>query len=266
MPKAKQKRSQPSQRRVTRSTPTESAQPMLPPPPQLPQEDFHPGLDNLADIIFQKVMAKVSAHFEEAPRPPTQASADNVPSSLAVPSCSHHYEEPSRVGHVDSPASVPSTTTGVVATTGVAPTAPSVDAANLAVRQLLGESVVPHDKTPLPLSCHLGIHVPVRLRERIWAGQFLELAILLPENTPTDEEESDSNKKQTKKLPPLSFEDFQSAFHIYVAIRSSKFPADAAGMLKHMQTVHELHKSFVPEAWAHYDRHYRMAMHHNQQV
>ena len=107
------------------------------------------------------------------------------------------------------------------------------------------------------------MHVSLRLKERIWAGQFVELALLLPGNAPVDDDNGEQKKQKDTKLPALSVSQFDSAFRILIALRAERHPQDAPGMLKHLETVHELTKMFGAEAGLFYDRNVRLAQHHN---
>ena len=113
------------------------------------------------------------------------------------------------------------------------------------------------------LSSPLGAHVPHTLRDKIWRGEYVELTKLLPANSGADDYAHESQTARKPPPPPLSIADFMSAFHTLAAIRTERFPADAPGMLKHADTVQQMHNMFGAEAWRFYDRQYRLAQQHN---
>ena len=145
---------------------------------------------------------------------------------------------------------------------------------NNAVSQILGESNPVQPAIPYPppqprFSTPLGAHVPSNIRAKIWNGQFVEMAHLLPSYTAQDDTRNskpDSKTQQKVEPKPLRLPDFAAAFRIFITIRAERSPQDAPGMLKHLDTIHEMHRLFGPQAWQHYDRAFRWAMQHNAQM
>lgn len=125
--------------------------------------------------------------------------------------------------------------------------------ASMAASSLLGELPSSPNEVAL-LSAPLGVHVAPEVRQKILQGKFVELHLLLP-NKPMDNPKSDV--KQAR--PNLSIGEFMTGFHTLAAIRTEKFPLEAPGLLKHAETVHQLHLAFGAEACRHYDRNFRMA-------
>jgi hypothetical protein len=103
------------------------------------------------------------------------------------------------------------------------------------------------------------------LRNKIWSGQFVELAELLPPPTFLDRD-CRTRGKQLQTPPSIRIEDFVSVFHSFIVIRSEKFLGDAPGMLKHLETVQTMSRCFGPLAWTHYDCGFRWAMQHDASI
>ena len=265
----------PSRKSKRRSQPPEAppATPPLPPlPVPPPQADFLPGTDSLADVIFHKVMAKVNEALGSAGQLPSSGAPQTSTTSqlhicTSAPTSSSF---PQLLLMFQPPAAGVASTTGVVPgaestiTQGVTQPTSSAAAANNAILNLLGESPnAPPNPSVYTLSSPLGIYVPLRLKERIWAGQFVDLALLLPGNVSLEDDEVDAKKAKDKKIMPLTMPQLVSAFHVLIAIRTERHPHDAPGMLKHLDTVQEIHKMFGAEAAVFYDHNVRLAQHHN---
>ena len=284
----------------TRSRGSHAAAPAstFPPPPTLPTTDFTPDTNDIADVIFHRVMARLAASGDSTARavspqvnhpvqPPAVASTSSQPPAVQAASCSsalqiNHPPVPalSSLPHSSATSSIappsslatssiahPSSLATSVAgpATSVAPTHTPSATANAALQALLGESNSP--SAPMRISTPLGAHVPVHRRERIWKGQFVELALLLPAYASFEEEEGDEkDKKRARKLPPLTIDDYSSAFHNFMSIRIMQHPQDACGMLKHLETVRKMNESFGHEAWTYYNRNFRLGQHHNPSI
>jgi len=141
-----------------------------------------------------------------------------------------------------------------------------VHAANTAISALLGEfptTTPPSISRSIRNSAPLGSHLPLRLKQKIWSGQFLDLASLLPQAQVDDDECDAAPKPKRPKPPPLSIAQFVSAFHIYISVTAEQFPHLAAPMIKHLSIVQKLSENFGDEAWRHYDQQFRWAKQHN---
>jgi hypothetical protein len=109
-------------------------------------------------------------------------------------------------------------------------------------------------------SAPLGSHVPQHLREKIHAGVFVELACLLPDYAMAFDFDGEPRRQKQRSLPSLNFFDFTSAFLILTAIRCERFPSEAGDMLKHLETVRAMHKTYGGDAWLQYDRQFRWSL------
>jgi hypothetical protein len=129
--------------------------------------------------------------------------------------------------------------------------------ANRAITDLLaGESpsalVQPPPYAYARLSAPLGAHVSVSLRAKIWTNDFVQLQELLPPNLTFMQLAANTAKAKPSTRasdgkatqPAMSFADYLTAFHIYIAIRVQKYPHEAAGMLKHLEVVREMRRTF----------------------
>lgn len=222
---------------------------LLSPPPAAAGLDLTAFLDVVVDRVTERLTGL-------AP-PPTAPAASLTP----VPALTPHAPPPELhvPPHVSSlPPPTPT----------LPPAAPSI--VNQALSQLLGEcpnAGTPHPgpSMPLRLSAPLGSHVNVALRSKIWCGEFIELSQLLPPtnaSTPSTRTYAHSGKPKASEhsATAMPFTDFITAFHIFIAVRIERHPQDAAGLLKHLEAVRDMQKSFGPQAWYQYDRSFRSAM------
>jgi hypothetical protein len=96
---------------------------------------------------------------------------------------------------------------------------------------------------------------PSNCAKKFMLGFFVELSCLLPDNAMDYDYDGEPRRLKRHSLPSLDFFDFTAAFLILTAIR---FPSE--GMLKHLETVRAMHKTYGDDAWLQYDRQFRWAM------
>ena len=100
--------------------------------------------------------------------------------------------------------------------------------------------------TELTSGIPLGAHIPKRIKEKIWANEYINLSALLPKNVDNDlwsvifapntvTLQNQQNVPKTKYI--LSFYEWNEAFRIFMVIYIQKFPEDAPHMLKYMSTI-----------------------------
>ena len=278
--------------------------------PEQPALPTIPGLDNLADVICQRVITSLTEQGWIAPPASSASPAAATPSGRVHDApggagtnqqAQLHYRLAAAPGGaaINAESQIRAAAPGGACTNfepplqprqllqvapGGAPISPgTLTAATQAAPggALSLFSPQPHSPVAAPnatgecpqagylpnpvtfLSSPLGVHVPPTLREKIWRGEFVELAKLLPANSTAVDDALESKTARKQPPPPLSIADFMSAFHTLVAIRTERFPAEAPGMLKHADTVQQMHTMFGPEAWRFYDRQYRLAQQHN---
>lgn len=200
----------------------------LPPTPQPTAE----ATAQLVDDVTEKIWKKLQEHLPALQTPaPLQPMPSTSSASLEVPS-------------------------------------DGADIANMAISNFLGgKPTQPRQGSHIRPSAPLGIHVPTKIKDRIWEEKFVEMHDLLSENASYSSDEDDNNKKAKKrKTPSLPIWEFIPAFDTFIAIRAQKFPNDAGPMLKHLHAIQMLNKSFGQEAWQFYDRHFRLAKQFNTEM
>lgn len=111
----------------------------------------------------------------------------------------------------------------------------------------------------------LGAHVKQKVREQIWANDFIDLATLLPSQTPEEPwtvtvapSSLTMTSKPVKAKGPLSYYDWIEAFHIYIVIYIEKYPQDMAHMLKYMSTIRDIYETRGAQAFQAYDQSFRL--------
>ena len=72
-----------------------------------------------------------------------------------------------------------------------------------------------------------------KIKEQIWAKQYFDLATLLPppQTTKPQNQESKANNTPFIHTP----DQWTTAFIVFVAIYSEKFPNQTPGLMKHME-------------------------------
>jgi len=117
---------------------------------------------------------------------------------------------------------------------------------------------------PLPLGCK----VPQRLHSKIWGGEFVDLKDLLQDRedsgmsftiTQNGQTPTMSMTLQHKSSPITTFDQWQSAFNMFVAIYSEKFPSETPHLMKYSETIIELSHKVPGKAWLTYDEQFRYA-------
>ncbi|CAC5363060.1 unnamed protein product [Mytilus coruscus] len=111
-------------------------------------------------------------------------------------------------------------------------------------------------------------HIPLKIKENIWRGEFIHLGILLKSATDLGSDstlDGDFVLKEgaltvVNKTPEsLSYiETWTSAFMIYMAILLQKWPTKAQEYLKYMQSIRLASSRGTNNGWAVYDEQYRL--------
>ena len=124
-------------------------------------------------------------------------------------------------------------------------------------------STIP-DVQPLSLNdgIQLGANVPLRVKQKIWSDQFVDLKTLLPsfkESTVSIqiEQNSLSFTNTQKSQNQLSIHQWTTAFITFMAIYIEKKPEDAPHLLKYCNTIREISASSGDSAWKFYDDNFR---------
>ncbi|XP_062576334.1 uncharacterized protein LOC134238229 [Saccostrea cucullata] len=129
---------------------------------------------------------------------------------------------------------------------------------------IVSSSVDDNNVTPLQLSggIPLGATIPLRVKQKIWANQYIDLRVLLPEHkqetvsVQIEEGSIKLNAKQSEKTP-LSIYQWTNAFITFMSIYIESNSQSASNLLKYMSTVRHLHASNGESAWRLYDEQFR---------
>lgn len=114
---------------------------------------------------------------------------------------------------------------------------------------------------------NVGSTVPQKIKEKIWAGKFIDLATLLkPEREAINELESGDLRiknhklvlEHTKNRSYLDIEDWTSAFIIFMSVMLEKFRTRAQELLKYMRDIRLASKRSNRFGWGAYDEQYRL--------
>ncbi len=125
------------------------------------------------------------------------------------------------------------------------------------------------------VNSQLGFHVPQNVKEKIWAGLYVDLSTLLHDHARAILAREDKGSEftfamengsmvlrqkesRTKKID--SFERWCAAFHTYMSIYIAKQPARAIEMLKYIETIRLAAAQFPGLGWRHYDEQFRLQL------
>lgn len=121
---------------------------------------------------------------------------------------------------------------------------------------------ISNTNSPFNSVCNdLSLHIPKKLKEQIWQGEFIDLSILLQK-----EEDGQQSIKLVngelvisnaiKKNTVLNIERWTDAFLIYIHIMVTKSPLLAKHLLQYLNTI-RLAAKRNPSGWAQYDKMFR---------
>ena len=147
------------------------------------------------------------------------------------------------------------------------------DIAETTLRSLLhGEPhniQAPEGQKMITLSIPLASQVPMKVKQKIWRDEFIEMAELEPEQgdqkvSVTFSQLDDNSPalamtSRSRLKPILTFSQWQSAFNIFVAIYTERRPGETPELMKYAETIREIASRFPGEAWRFYDRQFRYA-------
>lgn len=115
----------------------------------------------------------------------------------------------------------------------------------------------------------VGGNVPQKIKEKIWAGQFIDLSILLKSEREVhrDQELSGELKVRNNRmvLEPntklgnyLDIEDWTSAFLVFMSVMLEKYRTRSQELLKYMRDIRLASKRSDKRGWGTYDEQYRL--------
>ena len=105
----------------------------------------------------------------------------------------------------------------------------------------------------------LDLRVPAKLKRKIWADKYVELSdLLLAARKPGALFERNKKGKGTKDRVTInSIVEWVTAFNVYIAVYTMKFPEQAPNIMHYVHTVMELAR--VGGDWRSYDHEFRVA-------
>lgn len=108
----------------------------------------------------------------------------------------------------------------------------------------------------------VGALVPVKVKNKIWANDYVDLRSLLPKHeqdpfTLTVKSVSINVQHNAKAKTPLSVHQWTDAFLIFTCIYLEKFLLEALYLLKYLSFVREMRKLHGESAWRNYDESFR---------
>lgn len=140
------------------------------------------------------------------------------------------------------------------------------------ISSLLGTSTQPVVQYPnqnfSTMGDPLGSTIPMRVKEKIWSNQFVELGDLLNPKFADSYSLSLSQGQggggakvalipDSKSRPIHEIERWTSAFHIYASVYMEKFPLEGPGLMKYAERVRDLARLHQGLAWRFYDFRFR---------
>lgn len=107
----------------------------------------------------------------------------------------------------------------------------------------------------------LGATVPMKIKNKIWNNEFIEIKTLLPNHKEDPLSVSivpgAITLQQTSKKIPLSLNQWTTCFHIFMAIYIEKKSDEASHLLKYCEFIRELSYDHGDSAWRFYDESFR---------
>ena len=106
--------------------------------------------------------------------------------------------------------------------------------------------------------------VPLKLIERIQAGDFIDMAELLPErlgfnafNCPMSDDKDGKHSSKSRKRQVTTITEWVQCFSIYAAVIAEKYPIKIRDLLGYQALLVEAHIQYEGDAWLGYDRRFR---------
>ena len=109
----------------------------------------------------------------------------------------------------------------------------------------------------------LDLGIDPKIKGKIWANQFIDLNVLLPNNRQEKIELVDNGDgvltfKKSNSGKIRTIDRWLEAFHIFVAIYASSYPNDTPDLMRHATIVQRLSKQAGDEAALFYDENFRL--------
>lgn len=145
----------------------------------------------------------------------------------------------------------------------------SVNEHDLPIEWVTGEEF---GSSPVPVASvfdGIGDHVPLKLKEKIWAGEFFSLGLMLKSARDLAKEMDQAGgeivmkggklvvQKHLEAKPIYNIHVWTSAFMVYMSVVLEKHPAKAQELLKYMRDI-RLAANRSGSSWFKYDEQYRL--------
>ena len=126
----------------------------------------------------------------------------------------------------------------------------------------VGEQIIPQS---LPLhTTELGADLSYRIRSKIWANKYVDFFELINKVQPRQMTVSTGYSHQIISVMPQSkgrqistIDQWTSAFLVFGAVYTQRFPEVAPGMFKYCEVVRDIAQTGPPFAWRQYDEQFR---------
>ena len=108
----------------------------------------------------------------------------------------------------------------------------------------------------------LGANIPLRIKQKIWSDQFIDLKTLLPNHKDTnisihmDTTSLSFSNPTSKGQNTLSIDQWTTAYFTFMAIYIERKPEEAPNLLKYGHTIRELASTSGDAAWRFYDENF----------
>jgi hypothetical protein len=105
-----------------------------------------------------------------------------------------------------------------------------------------------------------GVGIPSKVAQRIWKGEFVEMAELLPEKlgqADTPPAPSKEDKQKPKKKRVVAILQWVECFHTYIGVLVQQQPGRIQDLLAYASLVVHAARKYKGEGWATYDRNFR---------
>ena len=105
-----------------------------------------------------------------------------------------------------------------------------------------------------------GVGIPAKVAQRIWKGEFVEMAELLPEKLGQADSlpsTSKEDKQKARKKRVASILQWVECFHTYIGVLVQQHPGRTQDLLAYASLVVHAARKYRGEGWATYDRNFR---------
>lgn len=118
----------------------------------------------------------------------------------------------------------------------------------------MGKECIPCLMSPL------GFHLHLNMKEKIWRGEFVDFAAILP--PVRDNAKYDRKDEKAEDWRPVikTFYGWLQAFLIYSSVLCEKYPEKSSLLFQHIDIILEAYRGFSGSAWLAYDEAFRQKL------